>query len=353
MKLPFYVIKNTLLAMLGGVLGLWLLQAVFAYLSELENLSETYTALHAFWYIIYRLPYFFVQFVGTGVLLGAVIGLGLLSGNSEIVVMRSAGISLYRIVGWAMVPAFLFVLLSLSVNEYILPKSQGLAKNIKNPQEATLILHEFWAVVPTNTGREIVNIAQADDKGNLKGVRKFALVDGELTHALHAKTGFDDGKTDYTWRLYEVNHIKINPTADIASAQETTLSLPIDRHSVHLLVKDAENLSISELYAHKQLMTHQQARSKRHELAFWQKLLSPFAVLSLLLVACSFVFGSLRSQSLGLRVVLALLTGLLFSYLTDLTGFVALATTAPPVMMVILPILISAGVGLYLLARKG
>ena len=35
--LPRYVIRSALFAMLGAVVGLWLLQMVFAYLSEMEN----------------------------------------------------------------------------------------------------------------------------------------------------------------------------------------------------------------------------------------------------------------------------------------------------------------------------
>ena len=39
--LPRYVIRSALFAMTGAVVGLWLLQIIFAYLSELENLSQT------------------------------------------------------------------------------------------------------------------------------------------------------------------------------------------------------------------------------------------------------------------------------------------------------------------------
>lgn len=37
--LPRYVIRSAFWAMMGAVLGLWLLQMVFAYLSELEELD--------------------------------------------------------------------------------------------------------------------------------------------------------------------------------------------------------------------------------------------------------------------------------------------------------------------------
>lgn len=351
MKLRWYVTKTVFLAMAGGVLGLWLLQAVFAFLSELESVSETYTVVEAFKYVVYRLPYFFVQFVSTGVLLGAVIGLGLLANNSEIVVMRAAGISLYRIVGFAMIPALVFVVGALMVNEWALPKGQFLAKQIKNPRDNALILHKFWSVIPTKKGQEIFYISHADSDGKLAGVKKITLAYGEPSEVLYVKDGLH--QKDYVWQGVNVERVRIDGTVQTDFLDSTSITLPINRTDVHLLVKEAEDLSISELYAHRQLMHHQGNNSKRHELAFWQNLLSPFSVVSLLLVACSFVFGSLRSQSLGLRVVMALLTGLLFSYLTDLVGFIALATSAPPLVMVLLPITISAGVGLYLLARKG
>jgi len=44
---------------------------------------------------------------------------------------------------------------------------------------------------------------------------------------------------------------------------------------------------------------------------------------------------------------------LLFSYIQDLTSFVALATGASPLLMVLLPILGSAALGFYLIKRQG
>ncbi|OAV24233.1 putative membrane protein [Moraxella catarrhalis] len=57
--LPKYVIRSALLAMTGAVVGLWLVQMVFAYLAELDNISETYTLTDALLFILYRSPLFF------------------------------------------------------------------------------------------------------------------------------------------------------------------------------------------------------------------------------------------------------------------------------------------------------
>lgn len=364
--LPKYVIVSALLAMTAAVLGLWLLQVIFSYLGELENLSDTYTLMDALRFILYRSPDFLVQFIPTGVLLGAVVGLGLLANNSELVIMRAAGISMYRIIGWVMLPAFIFVLLALVVNQFVLPITNQQAAAIKNDAIYSKIIsiNGYWSVVNEGNRQDVVYISYADSEGRLGEVKRYQLDDGNLVGALRANEGVyqqntpatdqaDGVATRYVWQLSGVDEVAINNNrVEKTHADTQTLTLPIAPTDVHLLTKEPEDLSLSDLYAHRQLMKYQGTRSVRHELAFWQKLFSPFAVLSLVLVASSFVFGSLRSQGLGLRIVLALLTGLLFSYLTDLAGFVALAAGLSPLLMALLPILLSAAVGVYLLNKK-
>lgn len=350
MKLVRYVQKTVFVAMLAAVAGLLGLQLVFAYLGELDGLSETYTAIHAVYYTLYRVPYFLMQFMPTGVLLGAVIGLGLLSSGSEIVVMRAAGVSLYRLIGWTMMPAFLFVVLGLLVNQFLLPYASPFAVQLKNPNADSALLQGYWTLTDDDKGRDIIHIERADTAGNLAGISRYRLENNALVSAMQAKSAV--WTQGYHWRLQGVERVEFGEHTQSIPADELKLQLPIDKHAVYLLTKSFDELSITDLYAHQKLMTHQGRVSKPHELALWQKLLSPFSVLSLLLVACSFVFGSLRSQSMGLKIVLALLTGLLFSYLQDLAGFVALVVDISPLAMVLLPIVVSAGLGVWLLNKK-
>lgn len=354
-----YVMRSVLFAMLGAVVGLWVLQMVFAYLSELENISETYKLKDVWWFIIYRSPYFLIQFIPTGVLLGAVVGLGLLANNSELVVMRASGIGVYRIIGWAMIPAFLFVVISLAVNQFILPITNQKASDVASHtnDKKPIFVDGYWALTPDgNGGRHITYISYADNSGKLGLTKRYRLDENtNLTQMLSADGGKyqHHASGEYLWQLQNVRQIDIG-VLGVKSTQDNDgqLALPIAPKDVHLLTAQADDLSLSDLYAHRQLMTKQGTRSLRHEVAFWQKLFSPFAVLSLVLVASSFVFGSLRSQGLGLRIVMALLTGLLFSYLTDLMGFVSLATGFSPIIMTFLPVVIGALSGVWLLNRR-
>lgn len=380
-----YVKLNALLAIIGAVLGLWALQLVFSYLSELDSLDDSYTMGEAIKYIFYRSPYFLEQFIPTGALLGAVIGLGLLANKSELVVMRAAGVSVYRIVGWVLQPALLFVLLALVINQFVLPHSNQLAQEINDEDNSSLVtaVRGYWTVQPRfertkdgtakPDGSDILYIDYADVQGNIGEVKRWHLDNnGNLQTAIHAEGGkyigrealdTDSSKTNsrkaneqyrYEWQLNNMTKLMINQgfESSQAIAPSDTLSLPFAPESVYLLTRKAEDLSLTQLYEHRQFMRGQGTRSLSHELAFWQKLLSPLSILSLVIVACSFVFGSLRTHSLGLRIVVALLFGLLFSYVQDLVGFVALATGFSPLLMVLLPIIASAILGGYLLKRQ-
>lgn len=431
-----YVKTNALFAMLFAVLGLWALQIVFAYLAELEDISDSYTYFDALTYILYKSPYFLEQFTPTGALLGAVIGLGLLANNSELIVMRAAGLSIYRIVSWVLQPALIFVILALGINQYVLPETNLMANQIRKPDTALLAsVNGYWtlqnapAVGETAqkegaTGHNIIYIDYADANGNIGKVKRWHLdKDNNLTAVSQAAGGVYAPKANpqnnagvqnlskseqdllnYQWDLVDVTTLKLAERASIMRSEQTVenqlateaagstdadtnvdisngntptsvnqsrnivldneplvakqtqaedvISLPISPNSVYLLTRRAEDLSLTQLYDHKQFNASQGTRSLEHEVAFWQKLLSPFAILSLVIVACSFVFGSLRTHSLGLRIVVALIFGLLFSYIQDLTSFVSLATGASPLLMVLLPIIASALLGFYLIKRQ-
>ncbi|PJX27049.1 LPS export ABC transporter permease LptG [Psychrobacter sp. L7] len=375
-----YVRRNALLAIIGAVVGLWALQLIFSYLSELDSLDDSYTMSEAIKYIFYRSPYFLEQFIPTGALLGAVVGLGLLANKSELVVMRAAGVSIYRIVGWVLQPALIFVLLALAINQFVLPHSNQLAKDINDEGSRSLVtsVRGYWTVQPRfenaqdgsakPAGSDILYIDYADVQGNIGEVKRWHLDnDGNLQTAIHAKdgqyvgrqaldssSGTPSGQYRYEWQLNDMTTLSINQGFESSQAvfASDTLSLPFAPESVYLLTRKAEDLSLTQLYEHRQFMRGQGNRSLEHELAFWQKLLSPLSILSLVIVACSFVFGSLRTHSLGLRIVVALLFGLLFSYVQDLVGFVSLATGFLPLLMVLLPILGSAALGFYLIKRQ-
>ncbi len=244
------------------------------------------------------------------------------------------------------------------------------------------------------TGKEVIFIDYADTEGNIGEVKRWQLDHkGNLQSASIATGGNYVGSVDlqdielqgdgtsssvaspnfnssfnssfhsknsilHQWKLSNISQIQIAQSGRQALSTRQTqkvsdiISLPIEPESIYLLTRDAGDLSLTQLYEHRVFMKSQSKRSLEHELAFWQKLLRPFAIFSLVIIACSFVFGSLRTHSLGLRIVVALLFGLFFSYMQDLAGFISLTTAWSPLLMVLLPIIASGLLGVWLLVRR-
>ena len=132
---------------------------------------------------------------------------------------------------------------------------------------------------------------------------------------------------------------------------QQTLALALQPKYVHMVTLDPEDLSPSQLVSFMGYMREYSQVPKTYELAFWQKVSSPLGLITLVLLACSFIFGPLRQQSMGFRLVIALFTGLGFFYLQDFLGYASLVYAPSPAWFVLIPILLMFGVGSYLLYR--
>ena len=86
-------------------------------------------------------------------------------------------------------------------------------------------------------------------------------------------------------------------------------------------------------------------------LEFWKKVLAPIATLSMVLVACSFIFGPLRSVTMGLRLIFGIFAGLGFRYLQDFSGYASLVYDFSPLLAAALPIAFCLLGGVWALAR--
>lgn len=73
----------------------------------------------------------------------------------------------------------------------------------------------------------------------------------------------------------------------------------------------------------------------------------------MVIVAISFIFGPLRSVTMGFRVFTGLIVGLLFKYMQDLLGPMSLVFGFNPVLAILIPILINGAIGAWLMRRAG
>jgi len=129
------------------------------------------------------------------------------------------------------------------------------------------------------------------------------------------------------------------------------VQLALQPRFVHLVTQSPESLAPSQLWSYIQYLGQQSQAPASYHLALWQKLTAPFALAALVVLACSFIFGPLRQQSVGFRLVIALFVGLGFRYLQDFLGYASLIYNVSAGWFVALPIVLLFMVGGFALRR--
>ena len=345
-----HVTKTTLLAMLGATAVLASLQILFTYLGELSDLKQGYTAWNALQYVLWGAPRYLYEILPIAALIGAVLGLGSMASNSELIVMRAAGISLWRIVGWVMRSAMLLVVLSFLLTQFVIPYTNEQAKSIKSHRSVAALgeVKGYW----TREGQRFIYIDYANSQGTLKQVQ---VVDFDENYRMKSLLNSEEGQflKEGQWSLKQSAQVNLlaNGQAQVVNKNQQDLALALQPKYVHMVTINPEDLAPTQLLSFMQYMHEYSQVPKTYLLAFWKNIGSPFALLALVLIACSFIFGPLRQQSMGFRLVIALFVGLGFYYIQDFLGYASLVYAPSPAWFVFLPIVLMFGIGSYLLYR--
>ncbi|WP_445114690.1 LPS export ABC transporter permease LptG [Acinetobacter sp. WZC-1] len=345
-----HVTRTALLAMLGATVVLSVLQLLFTYLSELGELKDGYGAWQALLYVLWGAPRYLYQILPIAALIGAVLGLGTLASNSELVVMRASGISLWRIVGWVMRGALVLVVASFVLSEWVVPYTTEQAKSVKSHRKVAALgeVKGYW----TREGQRFIYIDYANSQGRLQQIQ---VVDFDQDYRLQSLLNAEQGQfiRNGQWELNNATQVSILPqgTAHLLKGEKQPLALALQPKYVHMVTIDPEDLAPSQLISFMKYMDEYSQIPKTYQLAFWKSMGSPFALLALVLIACSFIFGPLRQQSMGFRLVIALFIGLGFYYLQNFLGYASLVYSPSAVWFVFGPIVLMFAVGSYLLYR--
>lgn len=351
-KIDGYVMRTVGGAMFLVMVVVLSLDLIFAFIGELEDTRNGYQTLEALWYVFLTLPRRIYDYLPLGAFMGCLVGLGSMASSSELTVIRAAGVSLKRIVWSAMKPALIVVMLGVVIGEYIAPPAERFAQSDKavalgagrNVAAASGVWHR--------EGDVFIHLNAVQPNGVLHGVSLFRFNDQrELLSSSFASRAIYQGSY---WQLENVRTTRIGEQGTEvvetpAQRWETGLSPSV----LSVLIVKPENLSMSGLYTYASYLGEQDLDAAPYWLAFWKKTLMPLGTAVMVLVAISFIFGPLRSVTMGFRVFTGLMVGLLFKYMQDLLGPMSLVYGFNPVLAVFIPIAVNAVVGAILMRRAG
>ncbi len=324
---------------------------IFTLIDQLQGVRANYTPFEALINVILRIPYGLTTLIPFSCLIGCLAGLGALATSSELVIVRASGVSTKRILWMALRPTMIFMALQFLVSEYVAPYSEQMAVNRKAiAQGASTSIKQSQQKLWNHETNEFMHFNAVLPSGVIYGLSRYQLNDEhKLVAASFTKQAIYQGNY---WQEEDVaiTHIEQDTThvEKIASRRWDSQLTP---DLLNVLVLDPENLSIRNLYYYNNYLRDQHIENNDYSLAFWKKALEPLATASLVLIAISFVFGPLRSVTMGQRVFTGVMFSVAFLIAQRLFGPASLVFGFSPLLAVLFPIVVCAGIGFFMLRK--
>lgn len=328
------------------------LDLLFAYISELEDLEGDYGAVEALTYIFLTTPRRLYELLPMAALVGCLIGLGTLASNSELTVMRASGVSIGRIMGAVLKPLLVLMVAGVLLGEYVAPYSENMAESRR-----ALAVGSGDAVKSKGLwhreGEDFIHINAVQTNGVLHGITRYRFDDQrellETSFAQRARV------QDEHWLLEDVatTLFDADGTSRVEQHEQQRWDVGLSPRLLRVVLLDPDVLPLTGIWHYQNYLAEQGLNNSQYWLAFWKKLLQPLTTAALVFVAISFIFGPLRSVTLGQRVFTGVLVGFSFRILQDLLGPSSLVFGFSPLIAVVLPILILVVMGGWLMRRAG
>ena len=287
------------------------LAGLFEFIGELDDTIGDYQTVQAILYTAFRLPNLAFAMLPIAVLIGSLLGLGALAGNSEIIVMRSAGLSVLELSGMVALSGGVLLVLTALLGEFIGPPLDTYARNMRMEarleQDDDRVGNEAW-VKDGSTYPHLEKVSPELEIGSLY-VFKF---DGDRLQsvAVAENSGIDENDN---WILENLRETQFqNDGVQVLQSSRSIESFEVNADVLGTSLAKPMSLSARELLSYITYLHKNSLDATKYETEFWYRVSRTFTVLIMPILALAFAFGSLRTGGSGGRLMIGVVIGLAY-----------------------------------------
>ena len=316
--LTSYLMRTILTSTLLVLTVLLALGGLFEFIGQLGDLQGDYGIPQALLFAALRMPQLSFEMLPMAVLIGSLLGLGGLAKSSELVVMRTAGISVFRLAAMVAVSGVVLMIITALMAEYIGPPLDHYARNMRDEalyeKESESIGNAAWV----KDGPVILHLERVNREFDFGTVFLFRFnEDNTLRSIAQAEnSGIDDSDN---WLLENFRETRFED--DGVQVVESSLAVEafeVDAELLGITMVKPISLSMRGLLSYIAYLKKNELTAERYETEFWTRISGTATVVIMPVLALAFVFGSLRSAGAGGRLMIGVLIGLAYYLATEM-----------------------------------
>lgn len=338
----------------GTGLALFVLVALFVFITFVDDLDTVgmgeYTIWHSVEYVMLIVPRLIFAAFPIAALIGSLVGLGTLASNSELTVLRGAGISPLRVTLAVMKTGAVLMIAALTIGEWIAPEGERLAEERRSLAIDKRLSLKTGYGLWIRDGSSFVNVRQVLPGNRMQDIYIYDFDSAQqLRVATHAGGAtYQNGK----WLLENVKQSALNAEGVAPRTFDRMVwNLAFAPELVDIVVVKPDRLSALGLYKYLKYLRANGLDTVYYEYAFWKKLVYPLATGVMIFVAIPLVLGRLRVAGIGQRIVVGVLAGVGFHILQQVAGQAGVVYGINPLLSAVAPTALFLIIGGWMMWR--
>lgn len=310
--LTTYLMRTIVSSTLMVLLVLLALGGLFEFIGQLEDTQADYGVAQALLFALLRLPQLSFEMLPIAALIGSLLGLGALATNSEIIVMRTAGLSVARLAGMVAVAGVVMMVLTGLIAEFIGPPLDFFARTMRDEARAGHERTDTGNAAWVKDGNVILHLDRINTEYNFGGIYLYRFNDDDTLDSIARAENAGIDESD-RWILENYRETRFQD--DGVQAVEASLaveSFEIDSELLGITLVKPISLSGRGLVSYINYLKRNDLNADRYETELWTRISQTVTVIIMPVLALAFVFGSLRSSGAGGRLMLGVLIGLAY-----------------------------------------
>jgi lipopolysaccharide export system permease protein len=290
---------------------------LFEFIGELDDVRGDYQTPQVILFTVLRLPNLAFEMLPIAVLIGSLLGLGALAGHSEIIVMRSAGLSVIRLAGMVGVSGFVLLVLTGLLGEFIGPPLDFYARNMRTEARYQKDDDRMGSATWVKDGDTYLHLERVSPEFEFGSIYVYRFDDdNELSSIAQAENSGIDDEDKWILERFRETRFRDDGVQVVESFREVE-DFEINAELLGSSLAKPLSLSARGLLGYIDYLKRNQLDATPYETELWYRVARTLSVLVMPILSLAFVFGSLRTGGAGGRLMIGVGIGLAYYLVSE------------------------------------